>query len=115
MSIVLRHVPDRTGRPLQDREMDERSSHDGVDHYLPMNRESQTIVAEAMGVPRTRTRPPRTSLRRLRGTQRSGGNSVRRIVTFGLCALALPMLAAGQTKDDFRVLGSERKRRLDVC
>ena len=26
---------------------------------------------------------------------------MRRIVTFGLCALALPMLAAGQTKDDF--------------
>ena len=26
---------------------------------------------------------------------------MRRIVTFGLCALALPMLAAGQTKNDF--------------
>ena len=26
---------------------------------------------------------------------------MRRIVTFGLCALALLMLAAGQTKDDF--------------
>ena len=26
---------------------------------------------------------------------------MRRIVTFGLCALAVPMLAAGQTKDDF--------------
>ena len=26
---------------------------------------------------------------------------MRRIVTFGLCALALPMAAAGQTKDDF--------------
>ncbi len=26
---------------------------------------------------------------------------MRRIVTFGLCVLALPMLAAGQTKDDF--------------
>ena len=26
---------------------------------------------------------------------------MRRIVTFGLCALALPMLAAGQTQDDF--------------
>ena len=25
---------------------------------------------------------------------------MRRIVTFGLCALALPMLAAGQTKDE---------------
>ena len=44
---------------------------------------------------------PQLSLRRLRGTQRSGGNSVRRIVTFGLCVLALPMLAAAQTKDDF--------------
>ena len=26
---------------------------------------------------------------------------MRRIVTFGLCALAVPMLAAGQTKDNF--------------
>ena len=26
---------------------------------------------------------------------------MRRIVTFGLCVLALPMLAAAQTKDDF--------------
>ena len=26
---------------------------------------------------------------------------MRRIVTFGLCALALPMLATAQTKDDF--------------
>ena len=33
--------------------------------------------------------------------RRAGGTSVRRIVTFGLCALALLMLAAGQTKDDF--------------
>ena len=39
---------------------------------------------------------------------------MRRIVTFGLCALAVPMLAAGQTKDNFEYWGYEPKRRPDV-
>ena len=41
---------------------------------------------------------PREELTMLEKIRR---NSVRRIVTFGPCALAVPMLVAAQTKDDF--------------
>ena len=62
---------------------------DGTNNYpLPAGRPS-------IGSPPTRPQLP---------CDGCGEPKVRRklfVVTFGLCALALPMLAAGQIKDDF--------------
>ena len=77
----------------------------------------QGLIATAEHLPRHRAEGGRRTRRRPSlGRASQEGTSVRRIVTFGLFTLALPVVAGAQTKDDFAGgLGSERKRRLDVC